>query len=200
MTHRIPRPSRVPWTAAACGALLVGCGGRTGVLEDARADAGATLDGGSPSASLEGGPDATPTFPTGAYACSSTLSATGTYQGTHFESVAGGDGTLTVTQSGDVVTAAYTGDLFVSGTLRFDATTDSTAEPAASGQTLTFTCFSPFGGTPPPQTLAVTSGTLTMDGSTLFLSATGMAQPATPTPTACDGLSIPVTLTCTLKQ
>ena len=116
----------------ALAAGLAACGSRTGEeLPDPALDGGAATAEGAASSSGGSVVDVTPLFPTGVYACSSTLSAAGTYGGESFESVAGGTGVLTVTQSGAVVTAAYAGDLFVTGTLRFVATTDSSAEPAA---------------------------------------------------------------------
>jgi hypothetical protein len=179
----------------ACAVVLVACGGRSAAGDLVDTDSGEPPgDGGSSSTTDE--PDVTPVFPTGVFSCQSNLDATGTYQGTSYESVSGGKGTLTVTQSGRVVTAVYTGDLFVNGTLEFVATTDGSAEPAAAGQTLTFLCPAPF-GTMQSQGLAVASGSLTMDGTTLFLSFSGTAMPASPGPSACDGVTIPGTLTCT---
>ena len=143
-----------------------------------------------------GQPDAAPpTFPTGVYTCESRLEMAGTFEGKTFESVAGGQGTLTVTQSGAVVTAAYTGDTFLSGTMLFDATTNASAEPVAGTQPMSVTCFSPFGQSP-PQLLSVTSGSLTVDGDAVFLSFVGTAEPTGP-PNPCDGNKVPGTLTCT---
>ena len=179
---------------------LLACGSRTGEeLPDPALDGGATTPEGSASSSGGSVADVTPAFPTGVYACSSTLSAAGTYGGESYESVAGGTGVLTVTQSGAVVTAAYAGDLFLTGTLRFVATTDSSAEPAAPGQTLTVECPAPFGG-PVQQTVSVKSGSLTMDGATLFLSFSGPAIPNGTGASACDGVTIPGTLTCSTEQ
>jgi len=181
----------------ACAVVLVACGGRSTPGDLAvDTDAGEPPGDGGGSSSTTGEEDVTPVFPTGVFSCQSSLQASGTYQGESYESVSGGTGTLTVTQSGRVVSAAYTGDLFVSGTLEFVATTDGSAEPAAAGQTLTFLCPAPF-GTMQSQGLSIASGSLTMDGTTLFLSFSGTATPASPGPSACDGVTIPGTLTCT---
>ncbi len=163
---------------------LMACGGRADLLAGS-------------SASTSGSDAAPPTFPTGVYACSASLEVAGSYQGEKFVSVEGGNGTLTVTQSGVVVTAGYTGDKFLSGTLRFDATTDSSAEPVEGNQSLTFMCFAPFPqASTQMQPLSLVSGSLTVDGTTLFLSFTAIAEP-TSVPTVCDGLKVPGTLTCT---
>jgi hypothetical protein len=181
----------------ACAALLIACGGRSAAGDLAVDGDSGEPDVGGGSSSTTGEEDVTPVFPTGVFSCQSSLDASGTYQGESYESVSGGTGTLTVTQSGRIVTAAYTADLFVSGTLEFVATTDGSAEPAAAGQTLTFLCPAPF-GTMQSQGLSIASGSLTMDGTTLFLSFSGTALPASPGPSACDGVKIPGTLTCTM--
>jgi hypothetical protein len=173
---------------------VAACGSRTGSLVDDRGATGSG-DGGTMTE-----PDAPPTFPTGVYHCSSSLNATGTYEGIHYESVSGGDGTLTVTQSGPWVTTAYTGDQFVSGTLRFEVTTDDSAAPAGPGQPLSFLCFTPFAQPQgAQQSLSVASGSLTMDGKTLFLSFRGTAEPGGGGASPCDGVTIPGTLVCTSR-
>jgi hypothetical protein len=52
------------------------------------------------------------------------------------EAESGGSGTLTVTGTGDRLTAAFAGDPYVSGSLAFAVTTSNAAAPATSGQTL----------------------------------------------------------------
>jgi hypothetical protein len=62
-------------------------------------------------------------------------------------------------------------------------------------------CFVPLGSAPAAeQSLDVASGALTMDGDTVFLSFSGTAQPAAAGASPCDGLEIPVTLTCTSQE
>jgi hypothetical protein len=174
-----------------CSACLVACGTRIEVA--AAPDSGAPPHDGS--APMDDEPDVTPTFATGVFDCTSSLSASGSYSGEKYVSVAGGNGTLTLTQSGDVVTAAYTDDTFLSGTLRFRATTDGSAEPAGSGQSVTILCFAPFGMWG-KQSVSVASGSLTMDATTLFLSFSGTAEPDNAGATPCDGVTIPGTLVC----
>src|SRR6202040_3798740 len=84
--------ARSPWFVFCCGTWLLGCGTRIEV-------AGAPDSGTPPhdgSASMDDEPDVTPTFPTGVFDCTSSLSATGSYSGEKYVSAAGGNGTLTV--------------------------------------------------------------------------------------------------------
>jgi hypothetical protein len=143
-------------------------------------------------------PDAaSPSFPTGIYSCESSLSIAGTYQGMHWTAVGGGNGTLAVTQAGSVVTAAYTGDSFVSGTMTFTVTSPGSAEPTTTAdETMNVLCLIPGDG--PMQSTSIAAGTLTMDGTTLFLSFSGTMQPGTEA-SACDGLTVPGTLTCAAR-
>jgi hypothetical protein len=124
-----------------------------------------------------------PLFPVGPYSCSSILDQTCRTDGGSDNSVGGSSppfadaGVLTLAQSGAVVTADYSGDSWLSGSLRFAVAT-STAATAGPGQTLATPCQVPFSlsGPPPPpgpEPLSVEAASLTMDGTTLFLSFAG---------------------------
>src|SRR5450432_1356014 len=130
------------------------------------ADATETLTAPAPPCSPAGPPGcgcAPPAFAVGAYGhCTASIPV---YEG----------GTTTVTQSEDVVTAAFDGLTNIAPTsskLRFTPTTKATATIVA-GQTwvvLVSGLSTPF----VPATMTVTSGTLVVDGSTLFAFVTGM--------------------------
>jgi hypothetical protein len=145
-------------------------------------------------------PSLVPDFPVGSYACSSQI-------GTYYESggtkqfVASGSdkGTLTLTQTGSDVTAAYSADSFITGTLHFAVTTATTAK-AAAGQSLTTPCEVPVsvGGPPPsqtPETLPLAAGSLMLDGSMLFLPFTGAMDPSS----SCAGAQKAGSLICAKK-
>jgi hypothetical protein len=161
--------------AVDAGAGCSNPGGQASVLITCRGGAGAPeggIDAGSDAASL--GSDFV-----GAYTCVSSVvnfkAAPGGY-----ESVDGADawnpkGKLTITETGGVLTAAYANDLYVEGSLKFVATTQSAAVPATANQTMQVVCGNPSAktGDPPPSTLPVTSSTLTIDGSYVVLSFAG---------------------------
>jgi hypothetical protein len=105
----------------------------------------------------------------------------------------GATGTLTLAQDGAKVSAAYTGDSWVGGTLRFGLRTPTTAG-AEAGQTLQARCPIPTEtGIPSltPQPLTVTAGSLTLLGSRLFVSLTGTMD------TSCADAQMAATLICT---
>jgi hypothetical protein len=127
-------------------------------------------------------------FPVGVYQCTSALDT--------YHSAAGGNGTLTVTQSGTMVTATYAGDYAAKGTLEFVPTSDGSANPAP-GQTFeVFSCAITFPPTSKLDTETVTSGSLTFESDMLFLSILGMPQDDS----ACNGASATLTLICDNKS
>jgi hypothetical protein len=148
-----------------------------------------------------GRPTPPPSFPVGAYSCSSIVDQTCRTDGGSDNSIGGtapptaDAGTLTLAQSGGVVSANYTGDSWLSGSLRFGITT-STSATAAPGQTLATPCQVPINltGPPPPagpEPLSVEASSLTIDGTTLFLSFTG-----TMTGSGCAGAETAGSLVC----
>jgi len=108
-----------------------------------------------------------------------------------------GWGTLTLTQDGADVTAVYSGDSAVTGTLFLTATTATTAI-AEANQTMTAPCTVPIstvtggGPSPTPMTLPLTAGSLALVGSTLFVSFTGTMDAGS----ACPGALLAAGLIC----
>jgi hypothetical protein len=143
----------------------------------------AAEDGGAPGPSVDAGPPVpTPAFPfpVGDYACDSQPDLL----------LVGGEssGTLTLTQTGAELTAAYVGDdPQLTGTLRFAITSAASAivEP---GQSLSGTCEAP-PMTPAP--LSVASASLAVVDNTLFVSYAGVLSGA------CAGDQAEGTLMCT---
>ena len=119
----------------------------------------------------------------GAYQCSSELQ--------EYHTGAGGNGTLTLHQTGDVVTAVYTGDYAAKGTLELVVTTDGSANPKPGQTFQTIPCLIP--SSPSLDTEDVTAGSLTLDGTSLFLEVIGTPQ----NDSACDGAPAHLALTCT---
>jgi hypothetical protein len=143
-----------------------------------------------------------PPFPVGPYSCGSTLDQTYRTDGGSDNSVAGSGppfadaAVLTLAQSGAIVTADYSGDSWLRGSLHFSVAT-STAATAGPGQTLATPCQVPFSiyGPPPPmglEPLSVEAASLTMDGTTLFLSFAGTMMGPT-----CAGAEAAGSLVCT---
>src|SRR5262249_8887270 len=100
--------------------------------------------------------------------------------------------TLTLAQDGAKVSAAYAGDAYIGGTLRFGLTTSTTAG-VETGQTLQTRCTIPMGRAIPPPTLQplpVAAGSLTLVGSKLFVSFTGTMG------SACADAQVAGTLIC----
>jgi hypothetical protein len=154
-----------------------------------------------PDAGAVAPPDAGgPELLAGTYTCTSELMTYVTMGSQKGIGGAGANGTLTVTQSGSTVTAAYTGDIFISGTVDFSLVT-STSAYAVPDQTLETSCnVSLDPGPPPPDpaaTLSITAGSLVLDGPTLFLMYSG-AMISTPSqPTMCPGALKMGALICT---
>jgi hypothetical protein len=155
--------------------------------------------GGAPSPGPAGATTTTspPQLPVGPYTCSSQVETYDAVQGMG-EYVAGGsNGTLTLTQTGADVTAQYTSDSAIGGTMLLTATTATTASPAAS-QSLTVPCAVPIdpSGAPPslsPSPLPVAAGSLAVVGSTLFLSFAGTMDARS----SCAGADVAGSLICT---
>lgn len=173
----------------------VACGSRTG--EDlglgGEAEAGAT--GGSVHDAAGVAPEAgpPPSFKVGQYKCQSSLTSTsGNAVG-----VGGGTGMLAVTQSGAAVSAVYTGDLFVTGSMEFQATAVDTAVPSPLPQMLDVLCVATGGSS--RGTLYVSSGAITVDAKTLFLSFQGTIDPAQSTGAPCQDAPTTGSLTCTMQ-
>ncbi len=110
------------------------------------------------------------------------------------ESGGGGTGTLTITEAGGVLTAAYADDLFVGGSLQFTARTEGAAVPATSNETMQIFCPSvdPSPDSGNMSQVLVTASSLTIDGSWVVLSFVGNATPGS----ACAGATASVSVLC----
>jgi hypothetical protein len=149
-------------------------------------------DGGLPSFEAEdASTPAAPELSMGMFTC---VTEVGSKDGNTL-SGGGATGTLNLTQVAGEVTAVYSGDSFVDGTLLFTATTATTAigEP---DQTLQVSCLGPTGmggGSAAPQTLSLASTSIAIAGSTVFVSFAGtMAASA-----SCAGAVVAGSLVCT---
>jgi hypothetical protein len=152
--------------ARACGTLLqsrasfwVGCQNR---------------QGGSVR-SVDARPAPSARMPAGQYSCSTQVEALYHVNGQNQYATGGATGALTLTEDGAKVTAQYSGDPSLSGTLNMAAMT-STRARAEAGQTLMAPCMVTVGdGLPPrtPERVRVAAASLTFIDSTLFISFAG---------------------------
>jgi hypothetical protein len=109
----------------------------------------------------------------------------------HFVGGFSGSGALTITKTGNLLTASYADDAEVSGTLDFVATTNNAAFPATPNETMQVECLADsIGAAPVSQALPVSSSTLTLDGSLVVLSFAGIG---------CGGDQVNVSLLCALR-
>jgi hypothetical protein len=153
-------------------------------------------DGGAPP--LDPGDAAVPSaplLPVGTYTCSSEVDTYDAIDGLHEYVTGGGNGTLTLTQSGSEATAQYSGDSAVAGTMLLTVTTAATANARAS-QSLMAPCAVPVGmggGAPPtPAPLTLASGSIAVTGSTLLLSFAGSMGASS----SCPGAVVAGSLIC----
>jgi hypothetical protein len=133
-------------------------------------------DGGAMPPPDAGAPSVPPPFPVGDYTCDSEIATYSGANGLHGYGTDVGTGSLRVAQMGGEVTAAYTGDVQIAGTLKFVVTTSASAS-AEPGQSLTASCppvISRDGGIqrPPPGNypLSVSAASLIVDATTLYVS------------------------------
>jgi hypothetical protein len=102
------------------------------------------------------------------------------------ESGTSGSSTLTITQTGRVLTATLGDNLLFKGSLEFVATTSNAAVPAAPNQTMQVTCVDG-----EQNSLSVASSTLTIDDSSVVLSFAG---------SGCGGYDIAGSLLCASRS
>jgi hypothetical protein len=88
------------------------------------------------------------------------------------------------------VTAVYTGDYAAAGTLELVVTTDGSANPKPGQTFQTMSCLIP--SSQSLDTDDVTAGSLTLDGTSLFLEVIGTPQ----NDSACNGAPVHLALTC----
>jgi hypothetical protein len=167
--------------AGGLASVFVTCNDDAGGLPRAAIDAGAG-DGGSSGSGF-----------VGVYSCKDSETSYRAAPG-GLESGSGGMGTLTITETGSVLTAAYADDSLVEGSLQFVPTTDSTAVPATSNETMQVFCVGspvpPDGGYISPT--LVTASTLTIDGNWVVLSFVGSMSPSS----SCAGVTTSVSVLC----
>jgi hypothetical protein len=133
-------------------------------------------------------------LPAGHYSCSTQVETLREVNGRKQYVAGGATGRLTLTKAGARVTAAYSGDPSLAGTLRFTATTLTTAN-AEAGQTLMAPCMTTAGtdrGPRTPQVVHIAAGSLSMIDSTLFLSFTGTMGDSS----FCPGARVAGSLIC----
>ena len=144
--------------------------------------------------SIDAAPSPVAQLPAGQYSCATQVDTFASINGRNYYVAGGASGTLTLTANGSNVTGRYSGDRSLAGTLRFSATTATTAI-AEAGQSLVAPCMIPTGTGVPSQTpepLPIASGALTLTDSRLFLSFAG----TTPAGSSCPGAKVAGTLIC----
>jgi hypothetical protein len=133
-------------------------------------------------------------MPAGQYSCSTQVEALYHINGRNQYVAGGATGTLTLTEDGAKVTAQYSGDTALSGTLRLAATTSTTAR-AEAGQTLMAPCMITMGAGLPsrtPERVRVAAGSLTFIDSTLFMSFAGTMAGSS----SCPGAQVAGSVIC----
>jgi hypothetical protein len=144
---------------------------------------------GGPAPSIRAPASASP-FSVGEYACTSEIGTHTTLGGKDAFVGSGGHGALTLTQSGADVTARYTGEAELTGSLELTLNTAATGS-AVPGQSLMAWCA--LG--PGTDELSVTAASLTAVDGTVFLSFAGTMS----TTSACPGAEKIATLVCVKK-
>ncbi len=135
-------------------------------------------------------PASTSPFPSGDYACTSQIGTHATLDGKNAFITSGNRGALRLTQTGAHVTARYTGDTELVGTLALTLDTATTGS-ADANQTLTARCeLDPTTGE-----LDITAASLTAEGDTVFVSFAGAMSASS----ACPSAKKIATLVCTKK-
>lgn len=133
-------------------------------------------------------------LPAGQYSCSTQVETFYHSDGRNQYVAAGATGTLTLTEDGAKVTARYSGDPSLAGTLRFTATTSTTAS-AEAGQSLMAPCMVTKGTGRPsrtPEPAPIAAGSLTIIDSTLFLSFAGKMADSS----SCPGAHVAGAVIC----
>jgi hypothetical protein len=171
--------------AGACGAVSQPQASYWLACEDRQGGAAAAGDAGSAPAAPQ---------PGGEYRCSTQVATLGHNNGRTEYGADGATGTLTLTEDGAKVTAQYSGDTSLAGTLRFTAATSTTAR-AEAGQNLMAPC--PISGGSPrpsqtPEPVPIVAGSLTLIDSTLFLSFAGTMADRSP----CPGVHVAGSVIC----
>ncbi|WP_437587875.1 hypothetical protein [Sorangium sp. So ce1000] len=133
-------------------------------------------------------------LPVGQYACGSQVATYDHVNGMNRYVTGGGSGTLTLAEDGGKVTAQYSGDSSLAGTLRLVPTTSTTAR-AEAGQSLMTPCMVPVGMGGPSQTpeaLPIAAGSLALNDSTLFIAFAGTMAASS----SCPGAQVAGSVLC----
>jgi hypothetical protein len=149
---------------------------------------------GNPLPSIEVGPPPVTEVPAGQYSCVTQIETVASINGVNHDVAAGASGTLALSVDGSRITGRYSGDHVLAGTLRYSATTPTTAI-AETGQTLMAPCMVPRGTGVPPQTpepLPIATSALMLTDSTLFVSFAG----TTAADSSCPGANVAGSLIC----
>jgi hypothetical protein len=141
-------------------------------------------------------------FPTGTYSCVSAVDVAQHDPVAHADQ--NSSGTMTLESSTTGVEVRYNNDVYLSGKLQF-AVTSATSAVAVAGQSLDSVC-TDYSQVPPAQlvsnTFPVTTASLLVVGSTIFLSYTGAAAESTggsgSATTTCPAASLVGTVICTM--
>lgn len=139
---------------------------------------------------VDAGPARVAKLPAGRHSCRTQIETLTHINGQNQYVAGGATGTLTLIEDGARVTAQYSGDSSLAGTLRFKAKT-STAAGAEAGQSLITPCM----GTGRPsqgEILPIAAGSLTMIDSTLFLSFAGTMADSS----SCAGAQVAGSVIC----
>jgi hypothetical protein len=125
-------------------------------------------------------------IPTGVYSCTADISS----YGPHDQLLTGGNGSITVTESGADLTATFNaGQNFPTGTLQLVSTTATTASAASGDQSLSAACI--LTSAAPQSTLDLSSSALAMIDGTLFMTFAGAFD------ASCEGLVSAGSAVCT---
>jgi hypothetical protein len=167
--------------AGACGVLRqteasfwVSCGNRLG---------GAPV--------VAAGPAVAAKLPAGRHACRTQIETLDRIGGRNEHVTGGGTGTLLLTEDGARVTAEYSGDASLAGTLHLQARS-ATSAGAGPGQTMMAPCMAPGRRVQPSELLPVAAGSLSEIGSTLFLSFAGVMEEGS----SCAGAQVAGAVIC----
>jgi hypothetical protein len=137
------------------------------------------------------GPVAAAKLPVGRHAGRTQIETLDRIDGRNEHVAGGGTGTLILTEDGARVTAEYSGDPSLAGTLHLQARSAISAG-AVAGQTMKAPCMGPGRRVRAGELLLVTAGSLTTIGSTLFLSFAGVRDEGS----SCAGAQVAGAVIC----
>jgi len=160
--------------AGACGALSQSRASFWVVCENRQ-------EGAAPSINSRSAP--LPKLPAGQHSCDTQIETLDHINGGSQYAAGGATGTLNLVVDGARITAQYSGDTSLAGTLRFKAQTSTTAS-AEAGQTLMAHCTGTGPSSATGEMLRVAAGSLILIDSTLFLSFAGAMADNSPCPGA----------------